>query len=83
MCVCVGGGTVEFAAYYGIHVAIRGQLKGVHSSLPPCESHGLNSGCQAWQQTPLTADCLTHPKHIFYRDVPDVIRPIKCQEKTA
>lgn len=74
---------MEFAAYHGMYVEIRGQLEGVHSPPPPCESHGLNSGCPAWQQTPLTADCLTHPKRIFYRDAPNIIRPIKCQEKTA
>jgi len=79
--MCVGG--IQFAAYHGVHVEIRGQHEGVLSFPPPCVSHGLKSGCPAWQQTLLTADCLTHPKHLFYRDAPDVIRPIKCQEKTA
>jgi hypothetical protein len=38
------------------HVEVRGQSMGDSSPLLPCESQGLNSGCQAWWQTPLPID---------------------------
>jgi hypothetical protein len=41
-------------------VEAGGQLGEVDSFLPPCESWGLNSCCQAWWQAPLPKEPLSH-----------------------
>lgn len=50
-----------------IPVKVRGQLPGTRSLLPPYGSPGMNSGHQAWWQSPLPTKPFCWPQLVFLR----------------
>lgn len=64
---------------HGTHVEARGQFAGISSSLSSCGFQRLNSGCQAWLQSPSP----TEPSHWPSRFYNSVLRSsgARCQCK--
>ena len=72
MCVCV------------CVCACCGTCGGVGSLLPPCESQGSDSGCQAWQRVPLPAEPSISPGlagHSTASEPPPAFQWSKCLAK--
>lgn len=54
---------------------VRGQFARIHFSISPCRCQGLNSGCQAWWQVPLSALSWSYALYMLHEEI--ILTPLQ------